>query len=253
VSRRAHLTIAGFLLLISSPGGCSGSEPARVEGRHREPRGGHRPAGQHGGHHHGTHHTAHHRFRDAERWAKRFESPKRARWQKPEQVIRRLQLPDDARVADVGAGTGYFAARFARALPRGKVYAIDVEPDMVRYLARRAKREQLANLVPLRGAAADPKIPQPVDLVFICNTYHHIADRPRYMRGLRRSLRPGGRIAIVDYKRGELPVGPPERHRVFPAQLHRELVAAGYWRVLLDQQLLPYQYLAVYVAASRSR
>jgi methylmalonyl-CoA mutase N-terminal domain/subunit len=78
-------------------------------------------------------------------------------------------------VADVGAGTGYFSVRLARAVARGKVFASDIEPDMVRYLRDRARAEGLANLVPVEGSAEDPRIPEPVDVIFVCNVYHHIA------------------------------------------------------------------------------
>src|SRR5690606_19691251 len=82
--------------------------------------------------------THRHRFSDAERWAQVFDDPKRDLWQKPDEVLRALALPPDAVVADLGAGTGYFAVRLARRLPSGRVYGVDVEPDMVRHLAERA-------------------------------------------------------------------------------------------------------------------
>ena len=82
-----------------------------------------------------------HSFGDAERWAHVFDDPQRDAWQKPHEVIQALSLPPQGVVADIGAGTGYFAARLANMLPKGRVYAADVEPDMVRYLAERAKRE----------------------------------------------------------------------------------------------------------------
>src|SRR4051812_14882633 len=91
-------------------------------------------------------HDENHRFEDAEHWSSLFDDPKRDDWQKPHEVIQALALPADAVVADIGAGTGYFSVRLARMLPKGKVYAADVEPEMVRHLAARGKRDELANL-----------------------------------------------------------------------------------------------------------
>src|SRR5256885_7904291 len=109
-------------------------------------------------------HTHEHRFEDADKWSEVFDDPKRDSWQKPHEVIQALALKPDAVLADIGAGTGYFSVRFARMLPKGKVYAVDLEPDMVRHLAARVKREQLANVVAVQAAPHDPKLPERVDL-----------------------------------------------------------------------------------------
>jgi cyclopropane fatty-acyl-phospholipid synthase-like methyltransferase len=186
----------------------------------------------------------HRRFDDAERWAKVFDDPARDAWQKPDEVIRALRLPAEASVADLGSGTGYFAVRLARALPQGRVYGADLEPDMVRYLNARAEREKLANLRAHLAAANDPKIPAPVDLVLVVDTYHHIGHRTRYFSGLKQSLRPAGRVAVVDFKL-DSPVGPPARHRVAPQQVVEEMTQAGY-RLAEEHGFLPYQYFLVF-------
>src|SRR6185503_16625319 len=103
--------------------------------------------------------THQHSFGDAEKWAHVFDDPERDAWQKPHEVIRALGLAPDAAVADIGAGTGYFSARLANMLKSGRVYAVDIEPAMVKHLAERAKREGLANLVPVAGAAGSPQLP----------------------------------------------------------------------------------------------
>ncbi len=190
-----------------------------------------------------------HRFEDAATWAKEFDSPERLKWQKPDEVVASLALPSDAKVADVGAGTGYFAVRLARAVPEGKVFASDIEPDMVRWLRERAQREGLDNLVAIEGTAVDPRLPEPVDLVFICNVVHHIADRPAFFANLARSLAPGGRIAIVDFVKDAPPdtPGPPLQHRIAIEQMVEELTAAGFTLTSSDTELLPYQYVAIFV------
>src|SRR5688500_8106002 len=105
-----------------------------------------------------TPHTHQHQFKDAEKWAHVFDDPKRDEWQKPHEVIQALKLPPDALVGDVGAGTGYFSARLATMLPKGRVYAVDVEPDMVKHLAERAKREGRKNMQAVQGAPDDAKL-----------------------------------------------------------------------------------------------
>jgi len=194
-------------------------------------------ARQHSGHHE-------HRFQDAERWARVFDDPARDAWQKPEEVIHALALAPDALVADIGSGTGYFAVRLARAVPRGHVYGADIEDDMVRYLAERARREELANLTSVTAAPDDPRLPRPVDLVLVVDTYHHIAERPAYFDRLRRSLRPGGRVAIVDY-RPDAPAGPPREARIPAAFVKEEMGQAGYGLVS-EHTFLPRQYFLIF-------
>ena len=188
-----------------------------------------------------------HRFEDAEAWAKEFEDPARDAWQRPQEVIAALALPPDAKAADVGSATGYFAVRLARALPKGHVYGVDVEADMARYLTARAKHEGLGNLTAVLGEHADPKLPEPVDLVLVVNTYHHISERTEYFRRLLGSLTPRGRVAIIDFRKGQ-PMGPPEKHRLEPAQVRQELEAAGY-RFVEEHGFLPNQYFLLFTRA----
>ena len=108
-------------------------------------------------------HTHEHRFSDAEKWAHVFDDPERDAWQKPHQVIEALALKPGAVVADLGAGTGYFSVRLARMVPKGTVYAVDVEPDMVKYLGQRAAREKLKNMIAVAAAPGDALLgPSPV-------------------------------------------------------------------------------------------
>src|SRR5688572_22391451 len=125
-------------------------------------------------------HTHQHSFGDAEKWAHVFDDPKRDAWQKPHEVIQALALKPDAVIADIGSGTGYFAARFANMVPRGRVYGVDTEPDMVKYLSERAKREGLKNLTSVAGKPDDPRLPESADLIILVDVYHHVADRERY-------------------------------------------------------------------------
>jgi predicted methyltransferase len=189
-------------------------------------------------------HTHDHSFRGAQEWAKVFDDPKRDAWQKPHEVIRALALKPDAVIADIGAGTGYFSVRFAHMVPKGRVYGVDTEPDMVKYLAERAKRERLANLAAVQGAPGDPKLPEKADLVVLVDVYHHIDGREAYFGKLRASLNPGGRVAVIDF-RMDSPEGPPRAARIAPERVKAELERAGY-ALEREHGFLPNQYFLVF-------
>jgi SAM-dependent methyltransferase len=189
----------------------------------------------------------HHEFEDAERWARVFDDPKRDEWQKPHEVIEALALKSDAIVADVGAGTGYFSVRLARMLPGAKIYAADIEPAMVQHLAARAKRDGLPNMHAVQSALDDARLPEKVDLVLFVDVYHHIDDRSRYFGRLKESLKPGGRVAVIDFTL-DSDVGPPPRARVSPERVRSELARAGY-KLADDLTFLPNQYFLIFSAA----
>jgi SAM-dependent methyltransferase len=189
-------------------------------------------------------HTREHRFSGAEHWARVFDDPARDTWQKPHEVIEALALAPDAAVADIGSGTGYFAVRLAHFVPKGRVYGVDTEPDMVKYLAERAKREGLANLESVAGRPDDPRLPAKVDLALLVDVYHHIGGREAYFSKLRASLKPGARLAIIDF-RLDAPSGPPKRDRIPPERVKAELAKAGYAPVK-EHGFLPDQYFLVF-------
>ncbi len=193
-------------------------------------------------------HTHHHGFGDAQKWAQVFDDPKRDAWQKPHEVVQALAFRPDAVIADIGSGTGYFAVRFAHMAPRGRVYGLDTEPAMVKYLAERARSEGVGNLRSVAAVPGDPKLPEKADLVVLVDVYHHIEGRERYFDQLRASLKPGGRVAVIDF-RMESPEGPPKAARIPPDQVKAELKRAGY---ALDHEhgFLPNQYFLVFRPAA---
>jgi ubiquinone/menaquinone biosynthesis C-methylase UbiE len=194
--------------------------------------------------------THQHSFSGAEQWSHVLDDPKRDAWQKPHEVIQALALKPDAVIADIGSGTGYFAMRFANMVPKGRVYGVDIEPDMVKYLAERAKREKRENVVALAGAPDDPRLPEKADLILMVDVFHHIENRERYLRKLSGYLKPGGRVAIIDF-RLDAPEGPPKAARIAPERVIRELNDAGY--VFATQhRFLPNQYFLIF-AAEESR
>ena len=185
-------------------------------------------------------HTHQHQFKDAEKWAHVFDDPRRDAWQKPHEVIQALELAPDAVVADIGAGTGYFSVRLATMLPKGRVYAVDVEPDMVKHLAQRAKKEGRANMQAVQGAFDDPKLPGKVDLMLFVDVHHHIDKREQYFKNLQRYLNPGGRVAVIDF-RPDAPMGPPKHSRIPADKVKAELKAAGY-SLAVEHAFLPNHY-----------
>lgn len=196
-----------------------------------------------------TPHTHDHSFSGAEEWAKIFDDPKRDAWQKPHEVIQALALKPDAVVADIGAGTGYFATRLAHRVPKGRVYAVDTEPDMVRHLNERAQRNGLKNLSAVTGTPNDPRLPQKADLVLLVDVYHHIGERERYFSKLSGNLKPGGRVAIIDF-RMDSPEGPPKAARIEPERVKAEMKRAGY-ELAQEHAFLPRQYFLVFQPAKR--
>ena len=189
-------------------------------------------------------HTHQHSFSGAEHWARVFDDPERDAWQKPHQVIEALALKPDAVAADIGSGTGYFAVRLAHFVPQGRVYAVDIEPNMVQYLANRARREGLDNLAAVTGAPDDARLPRKVDLVLMVDTYHHIARREDYFRKLAQSLKPRGRVAIIDFN-AQSAMGPPPAARIAKARVLVEMAGAGY-RQVGEHDFLPNQYFLVF-------
>jgi len=214
---------------------CGGAAPATTEPT---------PAATPGPAEHGHHGKMHHRFENAESWAKVFDDPARDAWQQPDRVIAALELTPAMVVADVGAGTGYFTMRIARAVPTGQVLATDVEPDMVRYLTERATREGLANVRAIATPPADPQLASAtVDRILVVDVWHHLGDRTAYAKHLAAALRPGGRIVVVDFKL-DAKMGPPRQHRLAPEAIIADLRAGG-----LEAELaaidLPEQYVVI--------
>jgi ubiquinone/menaquinone biosynthesis C-methylase UbiE len=185
-----------------------------------------------------------HRFDDPERYAKSFDDPARDAWQMPSRVIDALGLSPTAVVADIGAGTGYFSVRLARAVPKGTVYSVDIESSMLAHIEKRAKSEGLGNILTVQATAGSPQLPKPVDVVLIVDTYHHLPNRATYFRELKKSLAPGGRIAIVDFRK-DSPEGPPPEFRFEASQIVDEMTQAGY-RLDRQHDFLPRQHFLVF-------
>lgn len=184
-------------------------------------------------------------FADTEQYIAHLERADRAPWQRPDEVVAALGLTGRETVVDLGAGSGYFSFRFARALPQGRVVALDVSPEMVRHVHHRAMTEGVRNLQADLAAADDPRVPPGADLVFLCDVLHHVADRPAWLARLFSEMRSGARLALIEFKEGPLPQGPPEAMKIPLAQLQQLLAQAGFVADSSRPDLLPYQHFLV--------
>lgn len=171
-------------------------------------------------------------------------APTRARWQRPDRVLRALRVRRGAVVADVGSGPGYFTTRLARAVgPRGRVYAVDPEAEVLKVLVERL--DGATNVTPVLSRDDDPMLPPAsCDLALFVNAYHHVADGGRFLRRLARCLKPGGRLAAIDWAYRETPKGPPLDRRIPPERFERLARRAGL-RPIARHEFLPYQYFVV--------
>ena len=177
-----------------------------------------------------------------------LESPDRAAWQKPELIMDALRIAEKATVADIGAGAGFFTVRLARRVgPNGIVYAEDIQQEMLDSIKRRVSREGLNNVVYRLGTDTDAKLPKgALDAVLVVDVYQEVEEEPsriRLLRHLADTLKPNGRIGIVNYKPGEGGPGPDPQRRLERSVVEAEVRAAGL-RVL-DGATLPFQYLLV--------
>lgn len=191
--------------------------------------------------------TAFYGFGDVKYWSGVFDDPKRDAWQKPRELVAALALSPGATVADLGAGTGYFEPYLAAAVgPAGTVLAVEVEPTLVTHLRERAEREQGGTVVPVLASKDNPRLPAAaVDLILIADTYHHLDHRRVYLPQLHRALKPGGRIAVVDWKPGKLPEGPEPAHKLPRQTIIDEMRAAGF-RLTAEPDMLPYHYVLIF-------
>jgi ubiquinone/menaquinone biosynthesis C-methylase UbiE len=186
--------------------------------------------------------------KDLEGYIAAQEAPGRAAWQKPDQVLDALALAPGQTVCDIGAGPGYFALRAARRVgATGRVFAVDVEPRILDALRARIEKAGVRNVTPVLALAADPLLPaRSCDLVLIVDAYHHFPDRPHYLARLAAVLKPGWRLADVDWHKRATDFGPPLEHRIAREEFLADAAQAGL-RVVSEPKLLPYQYFLVLV------
>jgi predicted methyltransferase len=175
-----------------------------------------------------------------------LEGPDREEWQQPERIMDALAIADGARVADIGAGGGWFTVRLARRVgPNGRVFAEDIQRQMIDSIDRRVLREGLRNVETVTGTSIDPKLPGNLDAVLIVDTYPQLDDPVTMLRHVAKALGPNGRLGIVDFKKDKLGPGPAMDERMDPDVIIRDAVRAGL-RLHAHETFLRYQYLLVF-------
>jgi ubiquinone/menaquinone biosynthesis C-methylase UbiE len=175
-----------------------------------------------------------------------LEGPDRDAWQRPDAVMDALGIGEGSVVADLGAGGGWFTVRLAyRVRPNGWVYAEDVQPQMIEAITRRVHREQLDNVTAILGKSTDPRLPKQVDAVLIVDAYSEMVKPVALLRNVAASLKPQGRVGIINFKKDGYGPGPLMEERVDPERVIQDAAAAGLQ--LLDRPgFLRYQYMLVF-------
>jgi len=166
----------------------------------------------------------------------------RDRWQMPDQVVSALGLKKGEVVADIGAGSGYFTMRLARAVgPQGKVYAVDIVP--MDSIERQARKEELANIEVIVSRKDDPLLPSgSLDVAFFCETIHEIDDRVPFYRKIRTAMKRAGRLVLIEFSTGD---GSAQGKQVSRATAVREAESAGF-RLVREEKFLPQQYFLIF-------
>ena len=176
-----------------------------------------------------------------------LEAPDRDQWQRPDRIMDALGIADASRVADIGAGSGWFTIRLARRVgPQGVIYAEDVQQEMLNAISRRVQREGLSNVRPVLGRGADPRLPDAsLDAVLIVDAYHEIEDRVTLLRNVASALKPQGRVGVIDFKVDGGGPGPDIEERVDPDVVIADARRAGL-RLVSTEAFLTYQYFLIF-------
>ena len=178
--------------------------------------------------------------------AHRLEDPERLTWLPPAEVLAALTVAPGLTVADVGAGTGYFSLPIARTVgPKGKVFAVDLQKEMLEMIREKlTPSEQPKNIELVEAPAIRTTLPgRSCDMVFMANIWHELDDHAGVLREIGRILRPGGALAILDWRHDlPSPPGPPAEHRIPLASVHEVLEGSG-WKILLSTTVGQYSYL----------
>ena len=192
-------------------------------------------------------HEMHRLHQDPKAYIAMLDDPARDAYQMPHEVLSALKLKKGEVIADLGAGSGYFTFRLAHHVGgAGRVYAVDVSADMIVHLNRRARDLKLKNVVTILAAPDDPLLADAsINRFFICDTWHHIEDHPHYLALLKKMLKPGGQIVMIDFKKTKTPMGPPMEMRIDRADLVKEMETSGF-RVAAEHTFLPYQYFLIF-------
>jgi ubiquinone/menaquinone biosynthesis C-methylase UbiE len=196
-----------------------------------------------------SHQEMHHLHGDTKAYIAMLEDPGRDAYQKPAEVLAALDIKPGETIADIGSGSGYFTVRFAKQVgEQGRVFAVDVDPELVRHLNRRLRDAGVRNVQTVLAEPDDPLLPDAsIDRFAIVDTWHHIEKQADYLALLKRMLKPGGQVVMIDFQKRELPFGPPLQMKIAREDLVRQMEAAGF-RLAKEHTFLTYQYFLVFTA-----
>lgn len=185
-------------------------------------------------------------FDDVEKYIAFLEKPERAVWQKPDDVVAALGLKGSETLVDVGAGSGYFTFRFAKALPQGMVIAADTEPEMIRHIHHKVMSDGIKNIRAVLIRPEDPQVGKDADWVFICDVLHHVPERSKWLATVASEMKPGAHLALIEFKEGRLPEGPPEGAKIPRTQLSSLATGAGLKPEGEKENILSYQVFLIF-------
>jgi len=191
----------------------------------------------------------HQLHQDSKAYIAYLEDPQRDVYQKPHEVIMALGLREGETVADIGAGSGYFTFRLASPVgEKGRIYAVDTSPDMIMHMNRRIRDMKLRNIVTVLSAPDDPLLMDgSIDRFFICDTWHHIQNQAQYLALMKKMLKPGGQVIMIDFQKRELPVGAPMEMKIAREDLVQQMESNGF-KLVKEHTFLPYQYFLIFTS-----
>jgi arsenite methyltransferase len=194
------------------------------------------------------HQQMHQLHRDSRAYIGMLDDPKRDAYQKPHEVLTALAIEPGEVIADIGAGSGYFTFRLAHHVgDKGRVYAVDISPDMIRHLNRRIRELKAMNVTAILADADDPLLAvASIDRFFFSDSWHHIENQSKYLSLIKKMLKPGGEIIMIDFHKKELPVGPPMQMKIAREDVIRQMESNGF-RLTKEHTFLPYQYFLEFV------
>ncbi|TWT83578.1 hypothetical protein CA13_50450 [Planctomycetes bacterium CA13] len=186
-------------------------------------------------------------FEEVADYIKFLERSDRAEWQKPKAVVEALEFKGTETVVDLGCGSGYFTFRLSKAVPQGKVIAIDNQPEMVRHIHRKVLTGEWPNIRAQVGKSDDPGLPSDADCVFVCDVLLHVREKQEWLKTLHSEMQRGAKLVLIDFRKGELPEGPPEAIKVHKQEILRLCKEAGFVLKQDKPGLLPYQEFLVFL------
>ncbi len=178
------------------------------------------------------------------RWLERSE---REDEERPRLAVQLLKLKAGMKIADIGAGSGYYSELLSHEVgAAGKVYAVDIQPGMIHLIEERIERQHLTNVVPVLSTPADPKLPrETLDMAFLVDVYHELANPQEMLRQIRASLKPDGRLVLLEFRKEDPAIPIPPEHKMSVSEAKAEIEPEGYRMEAVNEEL-PWQHILTF-------